>query len=148
MHVAIVHGPINVGGLAGSAVSADCGASAIFVGTVRNTNDGREVQGIEYTAYESMAKAEMQRIASEASERFGTDRIFAEHRVGKLQVGEVSVAIVVAHPHRGPAIDAMRYVIEEIKKRVPVWKLEHYQDGTREWVRAETGGTVHAAEQT
>lgn len=145
MHVAIVHGPIDVGGLAGGAVSAECGASAIFVGTVRNANEGREVTGIEYTAYESMAKAEMHRIAREAAERFGTDRILAEHRVGRLEVGEVSIAIVVAHAHRTPAIDAMRYMIEEIKKRVPVWKREHYADGTREWVDATV--SVRAAEQ-
>jgi molybdopterin synthase catalytic subunit len=101
---------------------------------VRNTHEGREVTGIEYTAYTAMAIAELDRIIHEAAQRFGSDRIVVEHRIGTLGIGDVSVAIAVAHERRAPAMDASRYLIEELKKRVPIWKREHYADGTREWV--------------
>ena len=78
----------------------------------------------------------MSAIAHEAAERFGVTRLIVEHRLGTLGLGDVSVAIVSAHPHRAPALDAMRFAIEELKRRVPVWKLELYVDGTREWVGA------------
>jgi molybdopterin synthase catalytic subunit len=81
-----------------------------------------------------MAERQLAAIASEASVEFGTTDVVVEHRVGTLDVGEVSVAIAVGHAHRGAAYEASRYVIEEIKKRVPIWKREHYIDGTREWV--------------
>src|SRR5215831_645094 len=110
------------------------GATVVFLGTVRETNDGRSVTGIEYSAYRSMAERELAAIVAEASREFGTSDIVVEHRVGTLDIGEVSVAIAVAHPHRGAAYDASRYVIEHIKRRVPIWKREHYSDGTREWV--------------
>jgi molybdopterin synthase catalytic subunit len=81
----------------------------------------------------------MSAIAREASERFGVTRLIVEHRLGTLRLGEISVAVVAAHAHRAPALDANRYVIEELKRRVPIWKLEHYRDGTREWVGAGSG---------
>ena len=116
-------------------VSADHrGAVSVFLGTVRNANDGRPVEGIDYSAYESMAVAEMNRIGGEASERFPGVAVALEHRLGTLRVGDVSVAIACAHPHRAAALDANRYVIEELKRRVPIWKREHYLDGTSEWV--------------
>ena len=116
-------------------VSADGrGAISLFLGTVRNSNEGREVDGIDYSAYEAMAVAEMDRIAAEASGRFPGVAVVLEHRIGTLRVGDVSVAIACAHAHRGPALDANRYVIEELKRRVPIWKREHYLDGTSEWV--------------
>ena len=110
------------------------GASILFLGTVRDSNDGRAVTGIEYAAYRSMAERELSGIVAEASREFGTNDIVVEHRIGVLEIGDVSVAIAVAHPHRGAAYDASRYVIEQIKRRVPIWKREHYADGTREWV--------------
>src|SRR5262245_13565743 len=94
---------------------------------------------MEYTAYRSMAERELADIAKEAGQRFATDDIAIEHRLGTLDLGDASVAIAVAHPHRGAAYDASRYIIEELKKRVPIWKLEHYVDGTREWVNAGSG---------
>ena len=106
----------------------------LFVGTVREQNDGRAVLGIEYAAYGPMAERELAAIAREAGARFDTGDIVVEHRVGELALGEASVAIAVAHPHRAPAYDASRYVIEQIKTRVPVWKREAYADGTRAWV--------------
>ena len=110
------------------------GAISIFLGTVRNSNDGRPVNGIDYSAYDTMAVAEMSRIVEEAVSRFTGVAIAVEHRIGALQVGDVSVAIACAHAHRAQALDANRYVIEELKRRVPIWKREHYLDGTSEWV--------------
>ena len=114
--------------------SPQCGAISVFIGTVRDVNDGRSVSSMEYSAYTSMAESELARILDEAEERFGVSALVVEHRIGLLALGGVSVAIAAAHQHRAPALDCTRYVIEEIKKRVPIWKMEHYADGTREWV--------------
>ncbi len=114
--------------------SPQCGAISLFIGTVREVNDGRSVTAIEYSVYKSMADAELERILDEAEERFGVSALVVEHRIGLLGLGDVSVAIAAAHAHRAPALDCIRYVIEEIKTRVPIWKKEHYVDGTREWV--------------
>lgn len=134
MRATIVEREIDAATLLAEVASNGCGATSLFLGTVRNTHEGRDVTGIEYTAYSAMANAELQRIVAEAAERFGAERIVVEHRVGTLGLGDISVAIAVAHAHRAPSMDATRYIIEEIKRRVPIWKREHYTDGTREWV--------------
>lgn len=136
MRAAIVDRPIDTTALAAEVSRPAHGAVLLFVGTVRDVNDGRPVTGMEYSAYRSMAERELCDIAREASERFGTADVVVEHRVGTLELGEASVAIAVAHPHRGAAYEASRYVIEQLKRRVPIWKLEHYVDGTRQWVGA------------
>lgn len=132
----LVRDPIDPRAVIDAVADASCGAVSLFLGTVRDVNEGRQVTGIEYTAYESMATAELTRIAEEAVARFAGIRVAVIHRVGTLALGDVSVAIAVAHAHRAPALDAGRYVIEELKRRVPIWKREHYVDGTREWVNA------------
>jgi molybdopterin synthase catalytic subunit len=114
--------------------SPEYGAISSFIGTVREINDGRKVSAIEYSAYTAMAELELGRILDEAEQRFDVHSLIVEHRTGRLELGEVSVALVVAHEHRTPALDCTRFVIEEIKKRVPIWKMEHYEDGTRDWV--------------
>jgi molybdopterin synthase catalytic subunit len=119
------------------------GAVLLFLGAVRQVNDGRDVTGIDYAAYEAMAQRELDAIVSEAAERFETSDVAVRHRLGELGVEEVSVAIAVGHAHRDTAYAVSRFVIEELKRRVPIWKREHYVDGTREWVdptgRASTG---------
>jgi molybdopterin synthase catalytic subunit len=134
--------PIDPASLVAEVSGHDRGAVSLFLGTVRDSNDGRQVEGIEYTAYRSMAEAELARIIAEARERFGVSALVVEHRLGTLALGDVSVGIAAAHPHRAEALDSVRYVIEEIKKRVPIWKLEHYADKTRSWVDP----TVHRIE--
>jgi molybdopterin synthase catalytic subunit len=134
MRSALVRGAIDPAALLAEVQEPRNGAVVLFLGTVRDINDGRSVTGMEYTAYEAMAHRELERIVAEAEVRFGTDDVVVEHRLGALDVGEVSVAIAAAHPHRARAFDAARYVIEELKRRVPIWKLEHYVDGTLEWV--------------
>jgi molybdopterin synthase catalytic subunit len=125
---------IDAASLIGEVEAPDRGAVSLFLGTVRNSNDGRAVDGIDYSAYDTMAVAEMNRIVSESIERFPGVAVAVEHRIGTLRVGDVSVGIACAHAHRAAALDANRYVIEELKKRVPIWKREHYVDGTSEWV--------------
>lgn len=134
MRTALVTRRIDVTALLHEVASPAHGATSLFLGTVRDVNDGRGVTGIEYSAYAAMAEAELARIASEAVARFGVDALVVEHRTGELGLGDVSVAIAVAHAHRASALDATRFVIEELKKRVPIWKREHYTDGAREWV--------------
>jgi molybdopterin synthase catalytic subunit len=130
----IITREIDPASLIGEVSSPQFGAISVFIGTVRDVNDGRSVSSIEYSAYKSMAESELERILDEAEERFGVSALVVEHRIGALGLGDVSVAIAAAHQHRAPALDCTRYVIEEIKKRVPIWKMEHYSDGTREWV--------------
>ncbi len=134
MRVALLRNPLDPAALLGEVARVANGASILFVGTVRDMNDGRVVSGIEYTAYEAMAVGELNTIVAEAALRFGTDDIVVEHRVGRLALAEASVVIAVAHPHRAEAYDASRFVIEELKRRVPIWKREEYVDGTREWI--------------
>jgi molybdopterin synthase catalytic subunit len=110
------------------------GQVASFVGAVRDVNDGTAVVGIDYEAYGSMADRELAVILDEAAARWPGARPTARHRVGYLAVGDVSVAVAVSAPHRAAAFDACRYVVEELKRRAPVWKREHYADGRRAWV--------------
>lgn len=126
--------PIDAAALLRDAVSPSDGAALLFWGVVRDEHGGRAVSSLEYEAYAPMAEAELAAIAAEARERWGTGEIVVVHRVGRLEVGEASVAIVVAAPHRAEAYEASRYVIEELKRRVPVWKREGYVDGESEWV--------------
>jgi molybdopterin synthase catalytic subunit len=117
------------------------GASLLFLGTVRDHNDGRPVRGMRYEAYVEMAKRVLAEIVAEA-EAARLCSVAAVHRTGELQIGEVSVAIAAASAHRADAFEACRYVIEELKQRLPVWKHEHYTDGESEWVEGTdpTGG--------
>ena len=136
MRSAIVSRPIELATLLAEVAAHSNGATVLFSGTVRDVNDDRAVSGIDYQAYISMAEDELGRIVAEACARFLTNDVVAEHRIGTLMLGDVSVAVAAAHPRRGGAFDAARYVIEQIKVRLPIWKLEHYVDGTREWVDA------------
>ena len=134
MRAAVVAGPIDIGGLMREVADARHGATAIFVGTVRSMNDGRDVREIEYTAYEEMAEREMRTILVEAGRANDGATLVAEHRIGVLTVGEASIAIAAAHERRGCALDAVRYAIDEMKTRVPIWKREVYTDGSEAWV--------------
>jgi molybdopterin synthase catalytic subunit len=134
MRTAIVRRAIDPCALLDEVANTRNGAAVLFVGTVREMNDGAEVSGLDYSAYDQMAERELRAIVEEAAQRCGSADLVVEHRVGTLALGDVSVAIAVAHPHRGEAYEASRYVIEELKKRLPIWKREHYVDGRAEWV--------------
>jgi len=119
------------------AVRSDAhGAVVTFLGTTRETSPGdpRPVVALEYEAYESMAVAVMKEIAAETRERFGPLGIAMVHRTGRVNLGEPSVAVVVAAPHRGRAFEACRYAIDALKSRVAVWKREIYRDGDAAWI--------------
>lgn len=137
MYAAIVHSPIDPAAVLDRVGGDADGAVVLFLGTVRDHNDGRPVRGLHYEAYEEMAGSVLEAIAREAGERADTDQVAVVHRVGELAVGEHSVAIAVASPHRSNAYDASRYIIEEIKKRLPVWKHEHYADGEARWLEGK-----------
>ena len=142
MYSAIVEGPIDIARMVERVSKSANGATVLFLGTVREVNDGRGVSGIEYTAYRSMAERELAAIVEEAAVLADSNDVAVEHRLGELAVGDCSVAVAVAHPHRARAFEAARYVIEELKERVPIWKREQYVDGTREWVRATSTHTA------
>jgi molybdopterin synthase catalytic subunit len=135
--------PIDACGLLTGATMASDGAALLFVGVVRNENEGRGVGHLEYDAYPAMAEATLREIVTEARQRWETGAIAVVHRIGRLEIGETSVAIVVSAPHRGDAYEASRYIIEELKKRVPIWKREGYLDGASEWLRGSTPQPAH-----
>jgi molybdopterin synthase catalytic subunit len=117
-----------------AAVSApDRGGVALFVGTVRDHHDGRAVLRLEYSAYADMAEAEARRITQEAEERWPV-ALAMRHRVGALEVGDLAVVIAAGSAHRDAALAACSWAIEDVKRRVPIWKHEHYADGTSGWV--------------
>jgi molybdopterin synthase catalytic subunit len=136
MRTAIVDRPIDCCAILAEVAAHRHGATVLFVGTVRDTNDGEPVVALDYSAYGAMADRELRDIVSEVAARWRDTDVVVEHRIGSLALGEASVAIAVAHPHRGAAYDASRYIIEALKKRLPVWKREHYADGRTEWVAA------------
>lgn len=114
-----------------------CGGYATFEGWVRDHNDGRSVRRLEYEAYVELAVKEGERIVAEAVRRFGVQRARCVHRVGSLELGELAVWVGVAAGHRAEAFAACRYIIDEVKHRVPIWKKEHYVDGDSGWVNCE-----------
>lgn len=126
--------PIDVAALLASVRADSDGAVALFVGTVRDHHRGRAVDFLEYHAYDEMAEREMSAIETEAGRRFEIGRVAIVHRWGRLEIGEVSVAVAVAAPHRAAAIDACRFAIDRLKRTVPIWKKEHFGDGSVEWV--------------
>ena len=125
--VRLTREPIDLLALAGT--DAADGAVCLFVGVVRNENGGRRVRHLEYEAYEEMALPLMEQIAAEAAARWPVTDVRVVHRLGRLEIGEPSVAVAVASPHRAEAFAACRHVIDAVKASVPIWKKEFYEDG-------------------
>ncbi len=125
--------PLDVTDLLAQVQGAERGGTCVFLGTVRNDGD---VTAIDYSAYEAMAFEEIERVLAEAHERWPGSRVMLRHRLGVIPVGEASIAIAAAAPHRDEAFAACRYVIEEVKKRLPIWKKELRGDGSEKWVEA------------
>jgi molybdopterin synthase catalytic subunit len=121
-----------------SLVADSAGACVTFEGWVRNHNEGEAVVGLEYEAHAAIATHEGERILDEARRRFGILAARCEHRVGKLAIGDCAVWVGVSAAHRGAAFDACRYIIDEAKQRVPIWKKEHYASGESGWVNCAT----------
>lgn len=136
----LTRSPIDLAALQAPAPSD--GALCLFVGVVRDHNGGRAVSHLEYEAYEEMALVEMQVIEREVRERWPVGDVRIVHRLGRLSIGEVSVAVVVVSAHRSEAFEACRYAIDTLKKTVPIWKKEFYADGSA-WIDgrwADSGG--------
>ncbi len=136
---AIVEGPINVAALISAAQRPDCGAISTFVGTTRvDEARGASVEHLEYEAYRPMADRKLEEIGAEIERRWDVREVSIVHRLGRVEPGEASVAIVVAAPRRGAAFEASRYAIERIKEIVPIWKREVWSDGYT-WVGSQVG---------
>ncbi|HEY6940303.1 molybdenum cofactor biosynthesis protein MoaE [Dokdonella sp.] len=116
---------------------AAAGAYAAFEGWVRDHNDGRSVRQLDYQAYPALALAEGEAILAEALARFRVREARCVHRVGRLAVGDLAVWVGVSADHRGEAFDACRWIIDEVKRRVPIWKNEHYVDGESGWLHPD-----------
>jgi molybdopterin synthase catalytic subunit len=129
--------PFSPDGLRGALADAACGGYATFEGWVRDTNEGRRVLRLDYEAYEALALKEGERIVAEALARFGVRKAACVHRVGALGIGELAVWVGVSAAHRDEAFAACRYIIDEVKHRVPIWKKEHYPEGDSGWVNCE-----------
>jgi molybdopterin synthase catalytic subunit len=135
--------PIEPASLLDSLVTDCDGAALLFMGVVRNRNEGLPVTHLDYEAYREMAEQTLAAIAAEAREQWQTGEIRVIHRIGRLEVGQTSVAIAVASEHRDAAYSASRYIIEELKRRAPIWKREGYVGGESAWLE---GGRPMVAE--
>jgi molybdopterin synthase catalytic subunit len=119
-----------------------CGAYAAFEGWVRDHNEGQRVTRLEYEAYAPLAAREGEQVIAEAIARFGLRRALCVHRIGALALGEIAVWVGAAAPHRDEAFRACRYIIDEVKHRLPIWKKEHYASGNSGWVNCERCGAA------
>ena len=131
------HTPVETRALSAELADPACGGYASFEGWVRDSNEGQHVRHLEYEAFEALAVREGERIIAEAIARFGVAHAACVHRVGDLKVGELAVWVGVSAPHRDEAFRACRYIIDEVKHRVPIWKKEHYVSGDSGWVNCE-----------
>ena len=113
------------------------GAQELFLGVVRNHHQGREVLRIDYEAYEPMALKELQKIADEVAAEHKLERVLIVHRFGRHEIGDASIAVAIGSPHRAPAFEAVKEIMDRVKKDVPIWKKEFFADGTVEWVLAD-----------
>ena len=137
--VSIAAQPVDTNTLRRELQRPGCGGFCVFEGWVRETNDGREVSGLDYEAYNELAISEGERIIDEAVQRFGIADARCVHRIGSLAVGDTAVWIGVVSPHRDEAFRACRYIIDQVKMRLPIWKKEHYLVGESSWVACSHG---------
>lgn len=129
--------PIRADEAAKQLIDHEAGALVTFEGRVRDRNGGRSVKGLDYEAFEPLAEKEGCRIVAEARENFPVLSVTCMHRTGSLALGDLAVWIAVTARHRDAAFDACRYIIDEVKKRVPIWKKEYYSEGDSGWINAE-----------
>src|SRR2546425_3522987 len=131
--ISITREPLNRNALVATVGDPGVGGIVVFEGIVRDNARGKQVRYLEYDVYQEMARDQIQAIIAEAQQRFGVERVAVAHRFGRLEIGEASVIIVVASPHRAEAFDACRYIIDTLKTTVPIWKKEVAVNG-EEWV--------------
>lgn len=133
----ITNEPLDVGAIARRVVPANCGAIVTLDGFVRQFTKGRETEYLVYEGYQPMALKEMEKLGTQAKEQFAIENVGIVHRLGKMEIGETSVVISVASPHRRAAFEACEWLIKELKRTVPIWKKEVYADGEM-WIEGET----------
>jgi molybdopterin synthase catalytic subunit len=133
---------LDVGAIARRVVPANCGAIVTLDGFVRQFTKGRETEYLVYEAYEPMALKEMEKLINQAHEQFEIENVGIVHRLGHLEIGETSVVISVAAPHRRAAFEACEWLIKELKRTVPIWKKEVYADGET-WIEGDSGQDKH-----
>jgi molybdopterin synthase catalytic subunit len=136
--IELVSDPIESNTLIEFVRRTDSGAIVLFLGTVREFTQGRRTLWLDYEAYPEMALTQMRELANEAFSRWPLSRLAIVHRLGRLELTETSIAIAVSSPHRKEAYEASEFLIDELKVRVPIWKREHWDDGTVEWVHPGT----------
>ena len=136
--VQLTHTLIDYHALTEQVRRPDCGAVVAFLGTVRELTDGKVTVALDYEAHGSMAEKKMAEIERDTRQRWPVGDIVLVHRLGRLEVGEVSVAVAVSCPHRGQAFEACRHAIDRLKELAPIWKKENRKDGTSEWVHPGT----------
>jgi molybdopterin synthase catalytic subunit len=136
---------LDVAGARVALLDDRCGGYASFEGWVRNHNEGHAVRRLEYEAFEALGVKEGERILGEAIARFGVEKARCIHRLGALEIGDLAVWVGVSARHRDEAFRACRYIIDEVKHRVPIWKKEHYVDGDSGWVNCERCATAPSA---
>jgi MoaE-MoaD fusion protein len=127
--IRIVREPIATQSILAALKHPEDGAAVVFEGVVRDNTRGRRTLYLDYESYEAMALKQMEGLATEARERFAVRGVSIIHRLGRLEIGETSVLIVVASAHRGAAFEACRWIIDTLKKTVPIWKKEYFEDG-------------------
>lgn len=133
------HDPIDVAGLLQGVRSPAAGAVVLFLGTVREMTDGRQVRWLEYEAYADMARQTLLELENEARHRWPLVHCAIVHRLGRIEVGETALAIAASAAHRQPAFEAAQWLLERIKQVLPVWKKECWTDGTSQWVHPGVG---------
>ena len=134
MSVELTHAPIDYTALTESVRAPQSGAVVLFLGTVREMTEGRRTVALDYDGYAPMAEAKMGELIEDARRRWPVDRAAIVHRLGRLELGDISVAVAVSCPHRQQAFEAGKFLIDQLKVVVPIWKRENWDDGTTEWV--------------
>jgi len=132
--ISLTNDPIDYYALTESVRSTQSGAVVLFLGTVRELTDGRRTLALDYEGYPEMAEAKLAELEAAARSKWPLDRVSIVHRLGRLELGDISVAVAVSCPHRKAAFEAGQFLIDELKVSVPIWKQENWSDGTTEWV--------------
>ena len=135
--VRITSEPIDPAAVLEKVRDPSSGGTVIFLGTIRNRNEGKSVEGLEYEVYRAMAEKRMMELESLVKAKWHVKKVFMVHRYGRLKVGEVSVAVAVSSEHRAEAFEACRFAIDTIKKTLPLWKKEKLKSGSEAWTKGE-----------
>jgi molybdopterin synthase catalytic subunit len=133
--------PIDAQTVLQSVAAEEAGAAVLFLGVTRGVTRGRRTESLDYSCYEEMARGELAKLEAEARERWPIAGCAIVHRLGRLEIGEASVAVAVSTPHRGDAFEAGQWLIDSLKTTVPIWKMENWADGTSDWVHPGVDST-------